>query len=274
MSSLSIGKAWDEASRFLARETKLVVPVALALFVAPLMFSRWAYPADQMVGPGQLLVSFLVLLAVFAGNMTLAAMAIGWSGSVGSAISRAARRVLGFFAAVALVGLPIFVIATIVLAVMVTSAGITNPNELTPASMAQLPGFGLLGVVILLALLVFGARLLPMSAVAVMETANPFKLFVRSWRLTRGHFLRLLAVFALLLIAGAVARLATVAVVGSVVRIFAGEARPFSLSALLIALATGIVAALIWTVGAAMTGRIYVQLSAGQPGVPEVSRDA
>ena len=69
---LSVGKAWDETKDFLAREGRLVAPVALATFALPSVLIGWAYPGT---GPGSgggtgLLLLFAMLLAVMVGQMT------------------------------------------------------------------------------------------------------------------------------------------------------------------------------------------------------------
>ena len=61
---------------------------------------------------------------------------------------------------------------------------------------------------------------------------------------------------------------AATAVVGSLATLTAGEARPFNTTALLVALASGLVGALVSSVSAAMGGRIYAQLAAPEATVP------
>jgi hypothetical protein len=54
---------------------------------------------------------------------------------------------------------------------------------------------------------------------------------------------------------------AVTAVIGSVAALAFGEARAFNLSALLVALASGLVGAAVSTVSATMVGRDYAQLA-------------
>ena len=276
MSKLSIGKAWDETSAFVVREIRLVAPVALALFAVPAALIGWINPGGQpATAPGGLgwPLMLIALIITMIGQMTIAALAIGWSGSIGSAIGLAARRVWGLLGTVLLVFVPLGIIAAIALAVLIGSAGLTDSSEFTAQTLEATPGIGLFLLVLLVLFVVIGVRLFPISAVAISETSSPVTLLKRSWRLTRGHFGRLLVVLLLILIAATVASAAVTAVVGSLMTLVAGEARPFSVSALVTGLADGVIASAITALSAALVGRIYVQLSAGQPSVPEVSRE-
>jgi hypothetical protein len=276
MSKLSIGKAWDETSAFVVREIRLVAPVALALFAVPAALIGWINPGGQpATAPGGLgwPLMLIALIITMIGQMTIAALAIGWSGSIGSAIGLAARRVWGLLGTVLLVFVPLGIIAAIALAVLIGSAGLTDSSEFTAQTLEATPGIGLFLLVLLVLFVVIGVRLFPISAVAISETSSPVTLLKQSWRLTRGHFGRLLVVLLLILIAATVASAAVTAVVGSLMTLVAGEARPFSVSALVTGLADGVIASAITALSAALVGRIYVQLSAGQPSVPEVSRE-
>jgi hypothetical protein len=272
---LSIGKAWESASRFLRRELRLVAPVALALFAIPIALAEWVSPsvspAQPSEGPGWL-ISLVVLIAALTGLMTIAGLAIGWSGNLGSAISRAFKRVLGLLAALALIYLPITILAVLALAMVLGGAGITDPSQLTPELLARTPSFTTFVIGLTVVLLLVFTRIFPMSAIAFVETGNPIGLIGRSWRLTAGHFFRLLGLLLLLLIASAIASAAVTFPAGSLAVLVAGEIAPFSLSALIVALFKGAMAAAIWAINAAITGCVYAQLTGNQTGVPDVKR--
>ena len=275
MSVLSIGRAWEETSAFLRREMRLIMPVALALFAVPTLLAGWISPSTgqaQAGGPGWL-ITLIVLIAAMMGQMTIAGLAVGWSGSLGSAISRAFARVWGMLAAAMIAFLPLAVVAVLILAIILGSAGLTDPAQLTPEAMMRAPGITIFLVGLLLVFLFLGARLFPMSAIAFCDTSSPFALLGRAWRMTNGHFGRLLAVLLLFLIAAAVVSGAVTAVIGSAATVAIGEIRPFSLSALLVALFEGAISAALSAISAAMVGRIYVQLSGPERvGVPDVDR--
>lgn len=276
MSALSIGRAWEETRSFLRREMNLVVPVALALFAIPAMLAGWISPpaarGQAGEGPG-LLVTLIALIAALIGQMTIAGLAVGWSGSLGSAIARAFARVWGMLAAVIIAVLPLLVMALAALVTILGSAGLTDPAQLTPGAMMRAPGVAIFLIGLMLVFLFVGTRLFPLSVIAFCETSSPLALLKRAWRLTRGHFGRLLAVLILFLLVAAVVGGAVEAVIGSAVTVAIGEIRPFNLSALLLALVASVVSAAITAISAVMVGRIYVQLSGHERiGVPDVER--
>ncbi|MFL6724191.1 MAG: hypothetical protein ACJ8E7_08680 [Sphingomicrobium sp.] len=277
MAKLSISKAWEESTTFLGRESRLVSPVALAMFMIPGALFAWYNPSGDpskaSAGLGWPLTMLVLILAV-AGQMAIAGLAIGWSGSVGAALSKALRGVWGVLAAVLLIFLPLTVLLVFAIAIMIGGSGITDPTQVTAEALAAVPGLSFLLLAMTLVFLFAAVRLFPLSAVGMVETANPLRLISRCWQLTGGHFLRLLGTLLLFLIAGLVASFAITTVVGSIMELVAGEPKPFNLSALVIALADALISAAISAVSAALVGRIYVQLSAAEARVPEVNREA
>ena len=262
MSTLSIGQAWDETSQFLRKEARLVVPVALAAFAVPTTLAGWANPGGAPSGGSGMLLALVVLVIVLIGQMTIVALSVGSRESVGTLIGRAAGRVWSPLAAAILILLPVTTVLVLVLAALLGANGMTDPARMTPEALARTPQVAVAVLLMLLVVLIVGVRLFPMTAVAIEEGAGPVALLKRCFALTRGHFLRLMGVLALILIAALVLSGATTTVVGALATLLAGEARPFSLSALLIALADGLASAAVTAVGAALVGRIYVQLNA------------
>ena len=264
--TLSIGKAWEEAAAFLAREGRLVAPVALALFALPSALLNWAYPTGSVTAAGgaNSLALLLVLLVMMAGQMTIVILATGWHGSIGEALGKAARRVPTLLLSALVIFGPLLIIFSIALAAALMAAGISDPATVTPETLAKVPGVAWLILLMMVVLLVLGVRMLPMSAVAATEQVGPIAVLKRSWRLTRGQFWRLLALLLLLVVAALVLSYAVSVVVGSVATLALGEPRPFNVAALIIALAGGFVSALVSSVSAAMVARIYAQL-ADQP---------
>ncbi len=261
--TLSIGKAWEETSAFLAREGRLVAPVALAMFALPSILLNWAYPAGAAgaAGGGAMLALFVILVAVMIGQMTVILLAIGWHGSIGEAIRKVAKRVPSLLGAALIVFAPILMLFMIGFAAALIAAGIKDPTGLTPQALARIPNIGWMSLLLMLVVLFVGVRLFPLSAVAAAEPVGPIGLLKRSWALTKRHFGRLLALLLLLAMAALILNAAVAAVVGSVTSLALGEARPFNLAALSVALAGGIVSALVSSVSAAMVGRVYVQLA-------------
>ena len=264
---LSIGKAWEETSAFLGREAKLVAPVALATFALPAILAGWAVPKGA-TGSGAGLLMILVLLVTLIGQMTVILLVNGWRGSIGQAMGKAARRLPVLVAALVIAFLPAVIIAILAFGGSLVGAGITDPAALTPEMLARMPAF-LWGVLLLtILMIVLGVRMFPLSAITASEPAGPIAMLKRSWQLTRGVFWRLLALVLLLGLVALVLDWAATAVVGSIAALVAGEPSAFNTSALLIALATGFVGALVSTVSAAMAGRVYAQLSAPEASVP------
>jgi hypothetical protein len=275
MAALSISKAWDEASSFIRREGRLLIPVALAMFAVPATLFGWYNPSgdpNQATGGLGWPLTLAILIVAIAGQMAIAGMAIGWSGSVGGALAQALRRVWGVLATLLMVFIPLTVVLVLALALIVGSAGITNPAQVTPQTLAAVPGMSMALLAMTLIFLFLATRLFVITPVGMVETTNPVRIFARSWRMTSGHFLRLVGTLLLILVASLIASIAVAAVIGSAMTLAMGEPQPYDLSALIVALADGIVSAAISTVSAALVGRIYVQLSAGQPSVPEVKR--
>ena len=262
---LSIGKAWEETSAFLGKEARLVAPVALATFAFPSILSGWAFPGGSTGAMGWLML--IVLVVALIGQMTIVLLANGWRGSIGEAMGRAARRLPVLIGALLIVFLPLILIAVLALSALLAGAGITDPTTLTPQTIARVPNIGWLVLFLTLFFVVAGVRLFPVSAIAASEPVGPVGLLRRSWRLTSGSFWRLLALVLLLGVLTMIVSWAVTAVTGLLAALAVGEPRPFNLSALLIALATGLVGAVISTVSATMVARVYAQLSVA-PSIP------
>lgn len=261
--TLSVGKAWDETKDFLAREGRLVVPVALATFALPSVLAGWAYPDGNpgSRGGSGLLLMLAVLVAVIIGQMTIALLATGWSGRLGDAMSKVARRLPILLLALLIVFLPISIAAIVLLGSVLTGAGLTDPTMMTAEALAKVPRIGWIMLVLMLVFIFASVRLFPISAVAATESVGPVQLLKRSWALTKGQFGRLLVLMLLLLLVAVILDLAVSLTIGSVAALALGEARAFNLSALVVALASGLVGAAVSSVSASMVGRVYVQLA-------------
>src|SRR6476646_2480916 len=215
MAKISISKAWDEAKEVLARDGRLLVPVALALFVLPgiiLAVSVPDAPTGELPPPGPWLGIVLVAILVsLVGQLAVLRLAIGPSTSVGEAITHGARRLLPYFAAVILWAGPFILVGYYLRQAM-------GDDPARPA-----PG-PVLGFLILCCVVFFlSVRLVLASAVASAENVGPIAILRRSWEETRGNWWRLFA-FMLLFGIGAIALiLAVQSVLGLVVRLTLGE---------------------------------------------------
>jgi hypothetical protein len=267
MSRLSISRAWDETRAHLASDGKLFTTVALAMIALPSTVSTVVNPNSGMsestgsLGSG--LVVLVMSLIALVGQLALVRLAIGPSVSVGGAISHAAGRALPYIGSVLLLLIGLFLLAVPVGAVL-TAMGVSfeDPGPL-PA------GAWLVALLFIAVLLYVAARMLMTSSVASAESAGPIKILRRSWELTRGHALRLLAFLLLFLVAVLVVVSAVAVMVGLLARTLFGDPEPFSAAALLVGLVQGLLSAAATTIFAVMLARMYVQLSgsAGGAGV-------
>lgn len=274
MSSLSIGRAWDEAKTALQANRRLIVPVALGLILLPAvivsMVEPRVPPGEQPPAGPWMLVALAMVIVMIVGQLAIVLMVNGWRGSVGEAIGKATRRAPIFI----LAGI-VFLLPTILLfSVMLGMAGVGT----SATGDVDLASFGTAGWLLLclflLVLIYFSIRLLPLLAVVAVEQVGPLASLKRSFALTSGYFWRLFGFLIMLMLGFAIVALAVGAVIGMIVNLSLGEPEPWSLGLLLIALAGGLVQAGFVMVYVGMLARIYAQLSAStHAGVPDVSRE-
>ena len=274
MSSLSIGRAWDEAKAALQTNRKLIVPVALGLILLPAvivsMVEPRVPPGEQPPAGPWMLVALVMVLVMIVGQLAMVLMVNGWHGSVGEALGKAARRTPTFVLAALTFLLPVILIFSILLGM----AGVGT----SPSGQVDMASFGTTGWLLLclflLVLVYFTIRLLPLLAVVASEGNGPIGSLKRSFALTSGHFWRLFVFLLMLMIGFAIVALAVGAVIGTIVNLLLGEPDPWTLALLLIALAGGLVQAGFVMVYVGMLSRIYTQLTASpHAGVPDVNRE-
>lgn len=273
MSSLSIGRAWDEAKAALLANRKLIVPVALGLILLPAvivsMIEPRVAPGDQPPPGAWMLVALAMIIVMLIGELAMVLLVNGFRGSVGQAIGKGARRTPVFIVATLCFLVPVLLVFSLLLGV--AGAATADSGQIDWANFGAAGWLAVLACVI--ALLYFAVRLLPLLAVVASEGVGPIAALKRSFALTSGHFWRLFAFLVMLVIGFAVVAMTVGAVIGAAVTLTLGEPAPWSLSLLLIALAGGLVQAGFVMVYVAMLSRIYVQLAAPMATVPEVERE-
>lgn len=273
MSSLSIGRAWDEAKAALLANRKLIVPVALGLILLPAvvvsMVEPRVPPGEQPPAGPWMLVALLMVIVMVVGQLAIVLLVNGWRGSVGEAIGKAFRRTPTFIVAALAYLVPVILIFSVLLGF--AGIGTTASGQLDMANFNSL-GW-LLSMLFLLALLFVSVRLLPLLPVVASEGIGAIGALKRSYALTSGQFWRLFSFLLMLMLAFLILALTVGAVFGSLVQLTLGEPAPWTLSLLLIALAGGLVQAGFVMVYAGMIARIYTQLAAPQTGVPDVARE-
>lgn len=265
MATVSISRAWTETREIMAREGKLLITVAAALFLLPQVLvtlisgeSAQASPAE--VGPAMILTLIAAIIGL-VGQLAVARLAAGPAASVRDAIGHALKRTLPLLGALILLIVALAIIV-IVAAMILAALGAIELEGGRP----QGGNLVTLLLVMLIPMFYLAVRLLPMTPVAALERSGPIAILRRSWDLTRGHWLRL-AGFVLLFVIAALILMAFVALIaGLITTALFGKAEPMTVGALIVALLTGIAQALVTLVYVVMLSRIYVQLAGGAGG--------
>jgi hypothetical protein len=266
---LSITKAWDEASAFVRPEAGALFLIAFALMTLPGIILQVV--AGRYVGTslrfesgsppdfGPLLAALPIILPLLVpvillsvwGHLTINILALRRETVIGSAFAHAARRIL------ALVGAWLLLVAAFVIPIVLFLGLVVAAGGAGRVGMAVLVAF-----IVWLATIFFAIRLVLVTPVAAAERVGPVGIIRRSWELTAGHFWKLLGFFVLVILVFAVLGAVVGALAGIVVTLAAGGApQPGSVSALIIALITGVLQAVLVTYFAVMIARIYAQLS-------------
>ena len=253
MSKLSLSKAWDETGEILIRDGRLVLAVALALFVLPGLILNVSMPDGP---PGSLpeagiwvAIAFVALIVSLVGQLAVIRLAIGPHVAVGEAIMHGLRRLLPYVLSFLMWVVPILLVGSVLY-------NVVGPDQAHPSIAAAL-------ALILLSVagVYLAVRMMLTSAVASAEGVGPVAILRRSWHLSHGNWWRLFA-FLLLFGIGALCLIWAVdSVAGLLVRAVAADAGPRSLGGLAVSIISQLVSALLSVVLFVMLARIYVQLS-------------
>lgn len=262
---LSIGKAWDETKAALSGCRRQLVPLSLGLVLLPATIAAMVQPrvpaGEQPPLGAWTLVMLAAVIAMIAGQMAIVLLANGWRGSLGEALARAARRVPTMLLAVLMIATAAVALMIVVLALIGLGTG--GDGRFDPAS---LNGFGWALILAVTGLMLFiSVRLLVLMPVIAEGSEGALASIRRSWAMTRGNFWKLLGFLVLMLLIFLVIALAAGAVVGSAVTLALGKPEPWSVSLLLLSLASGLVQAGFVLVYTAMLARIAAQLSPAAP---------
>lgn len=263
MTKVSVSTAWDETKAILARDGRLLMAIALALFVLPgLVTDLLGEPTRSgempQLGAGTLLGLISVLIALI-GQMAIVRLAVGPPLTVGEAIGHGARRMPVYLAATLLWLMPFGLVA----AAIVSAYRVESPEQLPPSAALAL-------LALLAAVIFFAVKLLLTSPVASVERVGPVAAIKRSWQLTRGNWGRLFVFLMLFLILVAVVTLAVGSVVGLITRVVFGDPEPMSVGALVVSLVSQLLAAVLSVMFTVMLARIYVGLAGGAQATPSV----
>jgi hypothetical protein len=217
---LSIEDSLQWTQRFVAREWKLLLPVAFAFLALPQLALDLLLPArieaqfatitPATVGP--LLtsapwlapVAALVQLIAFFGGLAIVALALVPRVSVGEALLLALRRFLIFVAALILV----------VLAVSLAASFVEIIFRLARLSLPSVRGV-LVGILFGIGL-VASVRLIALAPVVVASRAGPIAAIQLAWELTAGAFWRLAGAMLVYAIGGTVVVFASAFAFGAI----------------------------------------------------------
>lgn len=248
MKSLSIGTAWQESSAFLKREAGLLIPVSLLFIGVPLALLLGSIPPElrnvtdraalqQITLPVWLpILFFLCPLFMVGGSLAIYALALKPGISLREALAFGFRRI------------PVALGAALLIAVVVFA-----PIILVSAASPQLGS-----LVMMVAVFLLSARLLPLNAVVVDRPVGVISAIRDSWALSRGWLLRLLLFIILISIPIMLAQLAGQVLFGLVGIAIGGQEGGRQLGDV----GTAAAVALGQMVVIVMTSRIYRQLSA------------
>ncbi|MEO6247370.1 MAG: hypothetical protein ABIO85_02130 [Sphingomicrobium sp.] len=269
MPNLSISRAWEETTAFVAREARLLVPLALALLFLPGVITGLAAPRGQQDLNGStlnMLLFFAEVLIGVIGQIAIARLALGHREPLGQVIGHAALRLPALLGSALIIILPL---SLALFAAMGAAGAITTQgNSANPLAAMLL----LLAMTILLvALIIIIARCLLNTAIAAVERGGPIQILKRGFAMTRGQVLRLIGALLLFAIGGGIAIVALTSVVGLGVTLTLGKPEPWTVAALLIALAGAAAQALLGTLFTICFARLYAQRAEGAAGVPSTA---
>ncbi|MEV5034649.1 hypothetical protein MRBLMC3_003928 [Sphingobium sp. LMC3-1-1.1] len=225
MATMSIGKAWEEAVAFVARESSLLFPVAL-LFVAlpglilqemtPPELAKWNLAESTMPQvPGSFwLAMLLAVIIIWFGSLTLFALALRPGISVGEALRLSFAR------------LPVLLGVALVVAGFLAGAVIAATLVVTILSLIAKPLGAALGLLLgagVVAVTIFASvRLLLLNPVVIDGTEGVMASLRHGWALTKGHFWRLFGFIVALTLLSAIVGGAAQAVFGLVGTLIGG----------------------------------------------------
>lgn len=264
MAKLSISRAWEETTRVLAHDGRLLASVALALVLLPEVVTSVVVPPPNLSGeqpPSWVpILSILVAVLGLIGQIAIIRLALGPTTSVGQAILHGLRRFLPGLGAVLLFGIPLVIVLAVLFGML---AGPTAMQALRNGNIDASSGRVILLLSILIVLV--SARFQLIMPVTTAESGGPIHILRRAWELASGHYLRLLGFLLSIILTALVVLLAAQFLGGIIARAFFGDAKPLSVAALIIALISGVVQTGFVVVVSTLLARIYAQVAGGGP---------
>lgn len=271
MKSLSIEDAFQWTQRFVAREWKLLLPVAFFFIAIPqLAFSLLIPPAiSEAVAKGnfQLVAQTIqhtpwVMPAMLvdqlfglAGALAIAALALVPRVSVREALGLALQRLF------ILVGVFILFFFATVMAIVIIAGGL-ELLRLDPVTQT----FLLFGILLLLIALIW-MRMIVLGAVVIASRAGPIAAIRLAWELTAGAFWRILGCMLIYGIGAQVVVLASTFVIGTMLTLACTAAGIPALGPVLAMVYVSAINAVFWTGFHILAVALYRQLGGSIRGV-------
>lgn len=251
--TLSISAAWDETAAFARREARLLFLIAFLMLSLPAAIVRAIAPvaaAGDLPRAGLWLASLPILLCLsLIGALAISALALGQAARAGAAFRLAAGRFVVLLGAAVLIALggallavPVFLLAGLIAA--------------TASAYSALPVLAALPVYLFL-----WVRLMLMTPAAAAQAIGPVALIKRSWKLTGGHFWRLLGFVLTVTIVSLVVLAAVGAIGGILITLAAGRPEPGNIAMLLVLIGAALIQAVISGLFTVFVARIYAQLA-------------
>lgn len=267
MGQLSISTAWTETGQFLAREARLVVPIALLLLMLPPAAEQLLLaPPETQMSLGRALLGLAVTLVVvvtgLVAGIAITHLTLAPGASVGEAMARGWSRCLSLLGSSFLIALPLVLIAFVLIAAM-TPGLATARQPFDPNNMP--PGFAAVVMILSILAVAFWVKISLGTPVAAAEKAGPVGIIRRSWTLTTGHYWKLLGTFLLLLLVSSLIVLALSSGIGVLVLLAAGPPAFGNASFIATTLIASLLQTMLTTVLIVLVARIYAQLAETRP---------
>lgn len=263
MARVSVETAFGWAQRFVAREWRLLLPVALAFMALPPIALQLLLPAEMramtvsLTDPEAMVrtmrwlmpLSAVIALLGLAGGMTLVALTV----VPGLRVADAIRLAIGRLWVVAVASLAIIgavALGAILCAVVLSLLGIASAREQS-----------LLVMIVFAGLIAASVRLLLLTPVALDRRLGPIASIRASWALTAGSFWRLLAIVLVYLIGSLVVLIALQSALGTILLLSTRAIGWPELGAAVMTLITCTASAAISAFLYVLLGAIYRQLA-------------
>jgi hypothetical protein len=259
---ISMNQIWDDTIAFIRREQALLVPVALAtLLIGDVIGSlaTGAGPEGQPSSAG-FLPMLLALLISFFGQLTIIALVLRPGRTVGEAM-RLAVSCYGKLLLVLLVVMALVAAAMIPIAIAVQLSGVDMSS---PESMANLPGWvSLIMVIVLGGLIWFGIRLSLINGLIVDRNPPLFEAMKSALVMSKGISARLAVIAVVYLVTALILTSATRFVLGSGFALLGNAIGSPFLGKVLTALGTGLVGTALSTIATVFLAILYWHRSGG-----------